>query len=319
MAGNGGVLDFEKPLVELEKRIEELRRFTAEKAIDFSEELQTLEKKAERLRQEIYRDLAPWQRVLLARHPKRPLALDYIPLIFDDFIELHGDRSFRDDKALIGGLAFLEGRPVTIVAEQKGKDTKENLYRNFGMPCPEGYRKALRLMKQAEKFGRPVVSFIDTPGAFPGLQAEERGQAEAIARNLLEMSKLEVPIVAVVIGEGGSGGALAIGVGDRILMLENAIYSVISAEACAAILWRDASYAKEAAAALKLTAQDLLELGVIDEIIPEPLGGAHRGVEVTAKLIKEALVRHINELSELSPQRLVARRYEKYRRMGRWQ
>ncbi|MDI3280345.1 MAG: acetyl-CoA carboxylase carboxyltransferase subunit alpha [Bacillota bacterium] len=318
MACNG-VLDFEKPLVELEKRIEELKRFTAEKAIDFTEELQSLEKKAERLRQEIYQDLDPWQRVLLARHPKRPLALDYIPLIFEDFIELHGDRGFRDDKALIGGLAFLEGRPVTIVAEQKGKDTKENLYRNFGMPCPEGYRKALRLMKQAEKFGRPVISFIDTPGAFPGLQAEERGQAEAIARNLLEMSKLQVPIVAVVIGEGGSGGALAIGVGDRILMLENAVYSVISAEACAAILWRDASYAKEAAAALKLTAQDLLELGVIDEIIPEPLGGAHRGLEVTAKLIKEALVRHLNELSELSPQRLVARRYEKYRRMGRWQ
>ncbi len=311
-----GNLEFERPLVELESRIAELRRFTKEKNIDMTEEITTLEKKAAKLRHEIYANLTPSQRVQLARHPKRPLALDLINLIFPDFLELHGDRLYRDDHAIIGGLAMLEGAPVTVIAEQKGRDTKENIARNFGMPFPEGYRKALRLMKQAEKFGRPIITLIDTPGAFPGLEAEQRGQAEAIAVNLMYMSSLTVPIVVVVIGEGGSGGALAIGVGDRILMLENAQYSVISPEGCAAILWHDASFAAEAAAALKITAKDLLELKVIDEIIPEPLGGAHRDYAETASNIKAAIVRNLQELNKMDVNNLVDHRYAKFRNMG---
>ncbi len=311
-----GNLDFEKPLVELESRIAELRRFSKEKNIDLTEEITTLEKKAAKLRHEIYANLTPGQRVQLARHPKRPLALDFINLIFPDFLELHGDRLYRDDHAIIGGLATLEGSPVTVIAEQKGRDTKENIARNFGMPFPEGYRKALRLMKQAEKFGRPIITLIDTPGAFPGLEAEQRGQAEAIAVNLMYMSRLAVPIVVVVIGEGGSGGALAIGVGDRILMLENAQYSVISPEGCAAILWHDASFAPEAAAALKITAKDLFELKVIDEIIPEPLGGAHRDYAETAANVKAAIVRNLQELKKIDVKDLVEQRYAKFRKMG---
>ncbi len=313
-----GSLDFEKPLVELETRIQELRHFTKEKKIDFSEEIATLEKKAEKLRREIFENLTPWQRVMIARHPKRPLALDYIQRIFTDFVELHGDRNYRDDTSIVGGIAMLDGKPVTIIAEQKGKDTKENIARNFGMPFPEGYRKALRLMKQAEKFGRSIVAFIDTPGAFPGLEGEKRGQAEAIARNLLEMARLRVPVVCVVIGEGGSGGALAIGVGNRILMLENAVYSVISPESCAAILWRDTVYARDAAEALKMMASDLIKLGVVDEAIGEPLGGAHRDYDEAAARVKEALVRHLSELSAFPPEELVNQRYQKFRGIGQF-
>jgi acetyl-CoA carboxylase carboxyl transferase subunit alpha len=312
-----GSLDFEKPLYELERRIAELRRFTDSKDIDFSDELHSLEQKAESLRRQIYANLTPWQRVLLARHPRRPLSLDYIDRIFDGFLELHGDRGYRDDKAIVGGLGLLDGRPVTVVAEQKGKDTKENIARSFGWPYPEGYRKALRLMKQAEKFGRPVVTFIDTAGAFPGLEAEERGQAEAIARNLFEMAQLEVPIVCVVIGEGGSGGALAIGVGDRVYMLENAVYSVISPEGCAAILWHDAELKAQAADALHLTAGDLLDLGVVHGIIPEPVGGAHRDYDETARQVKETLIRALGELGRLPVEELKAQRYDHYRRLGR--
>jgi acetyl-CoA carboxylase carboxyl transferase subunit alpha len=311
-----GSLDFEKPLYELEKRISELRQFTSEKDIDFSAEIRTLEQKAESLREQIYANLTPWQRVLLARHPRRPLSLDYIDRIFDDFLELHGDRNYRDDKAIVGGLGLLDGEPVTVIAEQKGKDTKENIARSFGWPYPEGYRKALRLMKQAEKFGRPVVTFIDTAGAFPGLEAEERGQAEAIARNLFEMAQLTVPIVCVVLGEGGSGGALAIGVGNRVYMLENAIYSVISPEGCAAILWHDAELKAQAAEALKLTAADLLKLGVIHGIIPEPIGGAHRDYDEAARRVKEVLLRSLAELHKLSPEERKAQRYAHYRGLG---
>lgn len=311
-----GSLDFEKPLFELEKRIAELRQFTSEKDIDFSAEIRTLEQKAESLRRQIYENLTAWQRVLLARHPRRPLSLDYIERIFDSFIELHGDRNYRDDKAIVGGIGLLEGRPVTVVAEQKGKDTKENIVRSFGMPYPEGYRKALRLMKQAEKFGRPVATFIDTAGAFPGLEAEERGQAEAIARNLFEMAQLAVPIVCIVLGEGGSGGALAIGVGNRVYMLENAVYSVASPESCAAILWHDAELKAQAAEALKLTAADLLSLGVVHGVIPEPMGGAHRDYDEAARNVKEVLVRALNELSTKTAEELIAERYAHYRKMG---
>lgn len=268
-----GVLEFEKPLAELERKIQELRSFSKDKGIDLSEEISTLEKKANSMKKEIYANLSPWEKIQLARHPQRPSSLDYIKLIFDDFVELHGDRLYGDDKSIIGGLASLEGKTITFLGYQKGRDTKDNIIRNFGMPHPEGYRKGLRLMKQAEKFGRPIVCLIDTPGAYPGIAAEERGQGEAIARNLLEMSLLKVPIIAVIIGEGGSGGALALGIGDKIAMLEHSVYSVSSPETCAAILWRDASKAQEAASTLRLTAQNLKALGVIDEIIPEPLGG----------------------------------------------
>ncbi|HEY7728677.1 MAG TPA: acetyl-CoA carboxylase carboxyltransferase subunit alpha, partial [Candidatus Eisenbacteria bacterium] len=271
---SGTWLDFEKPIVELERRIEDLRSFASGENLEVAEDLKRLERKAERLRREIYAKLTRWQRVKLARHPRRPYTLDYLRLIAPDFMELHGDRRFGDDPAIVTGLALIDGLPVTIVGHQKGRDTKENIHRNFGMANPEGYRKALRVMQLGAKLGCPIVTFVDTPGAYPGLGAEERGQSEALARNILEMSHLPVPIVCIVIGEGGSGGALAVAVGDVVCMLENAIYSVISPEGCAAILWQDATRAEQAAEALKLTAHDLLELKVIDELIPEPLGGA---------------------------------------------
>src|SRR5213594_4154974 len=294
-------LDFERPLLELERQIEELKRVAGEGAVDVAKELQPLEQKLSELRVQIYRSLTPMQRVQVARHPKRPYTLDYLRSVFSDFVELHGDRLFRDDPAIV---------------DQKGRDTKENLRRNFGMAHPEGYRKALRLMKLAEKFHAPVVTLVDTPGAYPGIGAEERGQAEAIARNLLEMSGLRTPIVTAVIGEGGSGGALGVGLGDRVLMLENAVYSVISPEGCAAILWKDASQRERAAEALKITAQDLLQLGVIDEIVPEPPGGAHADPDATAETLGSALRRHLAQLGKLRIVKLLKRREEKYLSMG---
>jgi acetyl-CoA carboxylase carboxyl transferase subunit alpha len=312
------VLEFERPLLELEKKIGELRTVMEKDGVNLKEELEALQKRADELKHSIYADLNPWQRVLVARHPKRPYSLDYIGMIFTDFIELHGDRRFGDDPAIVCGLAKLSGRPVMLIAQQKGRDTKENLMRNFGMMNPEGYRKAIRFMKTAEKFHRTVIVLIDTPGAYPGIGAEERGQAEAIARNLLEMSMLRTPTVAVVIGEGGSGGALGIGVTDRILMLENAIYSVISPEGCASILWRSAKHAPEAAAALKITSKELKSLGVIDEIIPEPPGGAHRDPIAAAAAVKIALMANLASLDALSLDEMLDRRYEKYRAMGRF-
>mgnify|MGYP005839280467 CR=1 FL=1 len=314
--GNGYALEFEKKLVELEKKIEELKRYAEEKGLDMAEEIAPLERRAAELAVEIYSNLEPWQRLMIARHPKRPTFLELVGLIFQDFLELHGDRTFRDDPAMVGGLAWLEGRPVTVIGEQKGRDTKENLARNFGLPHPEGYRKALRLMQQAAKFGRPIISFIDVVGAYPGIEAEERGQGEAIARNLREMSLLPVPIVVVITGEGGSGGALATGVGDRLYMLEHAYYSVISPEGCASILWKDATRAPEAAKALRFNAEDLLGFGVIDGIIPEPLGGAHRDPAQTAANIKATVVAALEELARVPGPVLVEERYRKFRRMG---
>ena len=315
-------LEFEKPLVEVEKQIEELRKMAAEREISVDAEIAPLEKKLGELRQSIYANLTPIQRVQVARSPKRPFTLDYIRLAFTDWIELHGDRAFRDDPAIVGGWARIDGETIMVIGQQRGRDTRENLHRNFGMPHPEGYRKALRLMKLAEKFHVPVVTFIDTPGAWAGLGAEERGQSEAIARNLLEMSQLTVPIIATIIGEGGSGGALALGVADRVLMLQNAVYSVITVEGCAAILWKDGKspeMREKAASALKITAQDLLELRIIDEIVPEPPGGAHANQEVTAEAVGEALLRNLDELRRLKPDKLVRRRREKFLRMGQFE
>src|SRR5690348_7831730 len=314
-------LDFEKPLAELEKQIDELKRLAGDQQLNVTEEIAPLEKKLTELREEIYKNLTPLQRVQVARSNKRPLTEDYFKLVFTDFIELHGDRSFREDAAIVGGWARLDGETVMVVGHQRGRDTKENLRRNFGMPHPEGYRKALRLMKLAEKFHVPVLTFIDTPGAWAGLGAEERGQSEAIARNLFEMSRLEVPIIATVIGEGGSGGALALGVADRTNMLENAVYSVITVEGCASILWKDGKsqeLREKAASALRITAQDLQELRVIDEIIPEPLGGAHSNHEETAKAVHDTLVRQIEDLRRLKPDKLVRRRRDKFLRMGQF-
>jgi acetyl-CoA carboxylase carboxyl transferase subunit alpha len=315
-------LEFEKPLVEVEKQIEELRKMAAEREISVDAEIAPLEKKLGELRASIYASLTPIQRVQVARSPRRPFTLDYIRLAFSDWIELHGDRAYRDDPAIVGGWARIDGETIMVIGQQRGRDTRENLHRNFGMPHPEGYRKALRLMKLAEKFHVPVVTFIDTPGAWAGLGAEERGQSEAIARNLLEMSQLTVPIIATVIGEGGSGGALALGVADRVLMLQNAVYSVITVEGCAAILWKDGKspeMREKAASALKITAQDLLELRIIDEIVPEPPGGAHANQEVTAEAVGEALLRNLDELRRLKPDKLVRRRREKYLRMGQFE
>ena len=314
-------LEFEKPLVELEKQIEELKRLAGEREISVDAEIAPLEAKLVVLRNEIYANLTPIQRVQVARSPRRPFTLDYLRMVFTDWIELHGDRAFRDDPAIVGGWARLDGETVMVIGQQRGRDTKENLHRNFGMPHPEGYRKALRLMKLAERYHVPVITFIDTPGAWAGLGAEERGQSEAIARNLLEMSQLTVPIIATVIGEGGSGGALALGVADRILMLQNAVYSVITVEGCAAILWKDGksvAMREKAATALKITAQDLLELRVIDEIIPEPVGGAHADQEATAKAVHDAILRTLDELRRLKPDKLVRRRREKFLRMGQF-
>ena len=314
-------LEFEKPLVELQNQIDELKKMAEKQQLTVGEEIAPLEKRLADLRVEIYRNLSPLQRVLVARHKDRPFTLDYVRLVFTDFIELHGDRAFRDDAAIVGGWARLDGETVMIIGQQRGRDTKENLRRNFGMPHPEGYRKALRLMKLAEKFQVPVLTSIDTPGAWAGLGAEERGQSEAIARNLLEMSQLQVPIIATVIGEGGSGGALALGVADRVLMLENAVYSVITIEGCAAILWKDGkspAMKERAASALRITAQDLYELRVIDEIVPEPPGGAHANHEETAQTLQQTLMRHLEELRKYKPDKLVRRRREKYLRMGQY-
>jgi acetyl-CoA carboxylase carboxyl transferase subunit alpha len=314
-------LEFEKPLVELQNQIDELKKMAEKQQLTVGEEIAPLEKRLADLRVEIYRNLSPLQRVLVARHKDRPFTLDYVRLVLTDFIELHGDRAFRDDAAIVGGWARLDGETVMIIGQQRGRDTKENLRRNFGMPHPEGYRKALRLMKLAEKFQVPVLTFIDTPGAWAGLGAEERGQSEAIARNLLEMSQLQVPIVATVIGEGGSGGALALGVADRVLMLENAVYSVITIEGCAAILWKDGkspAMKERAASALRITAQDLYELRVIDEIVPEPPGGAHANHEETAQTLQQTLLRHVEELRKYKPDKLVRRRREKFLRMGQY-
>jgi len=312
----GFVMEFEKPIVELENKIAEMKALAAGENVELKEEIKRLEARLQKLMKETYSKLTRWQRVQLARHPNRPYTLDYIDRIFDDFIELHGDRLFADDPALISGLVKLDGRSIMFMGQQKGRTTKEKLYRNFGMMNPEGYRKAIRLMKLAAKFGKPVVVFVDTPGAYPGLGAEERGQGEAIARNLFEMSHLPIPIVIVVIGEGASGGALGIGLGDRVLMMENGWYSVISPEGCAAILWRDAAKADSAAEALKPTAPDLLEMGVIDEIVKEPVGGAHRNVDEAAKILKERILHHLNELSQIGAEDLIEQRIQKYGRMG---
>jgi acetyl-CoA carboxylase carboxyl transferase subunit alpha len=308
----------EKAIKELEQQIASLTKLAHEHGLDARTELHVLEQKLERMREDTYRNLTSMERVQLARHPKRPYTADYIDRTFTDFVELHGDRSFRDDEAIIGGWARLDGRTVMLIGHQKGRDMKENLRRNFGMAHPEGYRKALRLMQMAEKFAHPVITLIDTPGAYPGIGAEERGQAEAIARNLREMARLRVPSIAVVIGEGGSGGALALGVSDRVLMLENAVYSVITPEGCAAILWKSASAKEKAAEAMKMTAADLIELGVIDEVLPEPFGGAHTDPATTAEILREGLVRHLVDLTAVSPDDLLPKRWEKFLGMGEW-
>lgn len=312
------ILDFEKPILELEAQIEEIKRLTAEEGTDRSEEIASLEEHRDRLMRQIFSNLTPWDKTLLARHPKRPYTLDFVRLMFDDYFELHGDRLFSDDKAMVGGIGVIGDCQVVFVGQQKGRDLKDRQYRNFGSAKPEGYRKALRLMKFAEKFGRPVVCLVDTPAADCSVGSEERGISEAIARNLMEMSTLTVPVVVAVLGEGGSGGALGIGIGNRVLMLENAIYSVIPPEGCAAILFRDPNRKAEAAEALRITSQDALELGVIDEIIPEPLGGAHRNVEKTTRALKGAVLRHLKELSSIPGHDLAEQRYEKFRRMGQF-
>jgi acetyl-CoA carboxylase carboxyl transferase subunit alpha len=309
-------LDFEKPILELEQTIDELQKQAAEQKIDLSSQIKAIADKLEATRKQIFTNLSPWQRVQLARHPQRPYMLDYLQRIATDFIELHGDRRYADDKAIVGGLASIGEHRLVVIGHQKGRDTKENLMRNFGSAHPEGYRKALRLMRLAEKFSLPVLSMIDTPGAYPGVGAEERHIAEAIAVNLREMTTLKTPLLAVVLGEGGSGGALGIGVSDRVLILENAYYSVISPEGCAAILWKDRANAAQAAQALKLTAADLIELGVVDEVVPEPLGGAHKDYDGTAANLQKAIIKHLDKLRELKISELLEARYKKYRKMG---
>ncbi|MFA5515675.1 MAG: acetyl-CoA carboxylase carboxyltransferase subunit alpha [Desulfuromonadales bacterium] len=310
-------LDFEKPLVELEQKIRELREYSTEK-VDFSGEIKKLEKKADKLRDEIFLNLTRWQRTQLARHVNRPFTLDFVRNVFTDWVEVHGDRNFRDDPAIVCGFARLDGEPCCVIGHQKGRDTKEKVYRNFGMPNPEGYRKALRVMQMAEQFGLPIFTFVDTPGAFPGIGAEERGQAEAIARNLREMAALKVPVIVTITGEGGSGGALGIAVGNRVMMMEYSVYAVISPEGCAAILWSDGTKGPQAAEALKLTSSDIAELGcVIDEVIPEPLGGAHNDQHKAAENVKKFLKKHLAELKKLSPEELVEQRYQKFRAMTR--
>jgi acetyl-CoA carboxylase carboxyl transferase subunit alpha len=309
-------LEFEKPVLEIEQQIEALRSRSAERGVPAGAELRELESRADQLRREVYANLTPYQRVQVAKHPQRPYTLDYLAKCFTEWVELHGDRHFGEDPAIIGGPALLGERPVMVIGQQKGRGTKENLYRRFGMPNPEGYRKALRLMQLADRFGLPIVTLVDTPGAYPGLGAEERGQAEAIAVNLREMAKLGVPILTIVIGEGGSGGALAIAVSDRVVMFENSVYSVISPEGCAAILWRDGKKAPQAAEALKLTAPDLERLGIIDETLPEPLGGAHRDPDAAAATLKAAVERHLDALSGVSRAAIVERRLARFRGMG---
>ncbi len=318
MAINEVWLDFEKPVAAVKKQIEELEKLRDTQKVDTSSEIQSLQNKLIQVQEDIYSNLTPWQRVKLARHPNRPYTLDYVNELFEEFTEFHGDRRFADDAAMVCGPAKFNGTPIMVIGQQKGRDTKENLLRNFGMPHPEGYRKALRMMQMAEKFEMPILCFIDTPGAYPGIGAEERGQAEAIAYNLRVMASLETPSIAVVIGEGGSGGALGIGVCDRVLMLENAYYSVISPEGASAILWRDTAKAPEAAEALKITAQHLAQLGVIDEVIPEPLGGAHRDLKTTAQSLKQAFLKHLHQLTQTSKDSLIKNRYEKYRKIGQF-
>jgi acetyl-CoA carboxylase carboxyl transferase subunit alpha len=310
------VLEFEKPILELEQKIAEMRKYSDN--LDIADEISKLEEKVNQLRESIFSNLTRWQRVQLARHPDRPYTLDYIHMMTEDFVELHGDRYFGDDKAVVAGFARLGDQTVLIIGHQKGRDTKSNLFRNFGMPNPEGYRKALRLMKLAAKFKKPVITLLDTPGAYPGLEAEERGQAEAIARNLFEMSRLPVPIIVVIIGEGASGGALGIGVGDRILMFENGWYSVIAPESCSSILWRSWDYKEQAAEALKLTAADLVEQGIVDRIVPEPPGGAHRNHEEAATTLKNILVEELNALAKVKPEKMLEKRVEKFSKMGAW-
>ncbi len=311
-------LDFEKPIAELERKIEELEGLAEKEKLDFKEEIILLQSRLRKLEKDTFNNLTPWQRVQLARHPNRPKLLQLAELFFEDFLLLHGDRLYGDDQAVIGGLAKIENEGVVFIGHQKGESVKENLSRNFGMAHPEGYRKASRLMDLAEKFKKPLVSFIDTPGAYPGIEAEERGQAEAIAANLEKMSELKTPILVIVTGEGGSGGALGIGVGDRVLMLENAVYSVITPEGCAAILWKTQEKVEEAAKALRLTSRDLINLGLIEEIIPEPSGGAHKDIEQTAINIKQAITKNFSELKNIPLQELLERRYEKYRKTGKF-
>ena len=310
------ILDFEKPIVEIEKRIAELREFSLNEDIEIHREIERLEAKAQKLRKDTYSKLNRWQRVQLARHPERPYTLDYVKRIFTDFMELHGDRNFADDPAIVGGIAKLDNMPVCIVGHQKGRDTKDKIERNFGMPHPEGYRKALRIMKLAGKFHRPIITFIDTPGAYPGIGAEERGQGEAIARNMFEMSQMPVPIISVIIGEGASGGAIGIGVGDRILMLENTWYSVITPEGCAAILFRDQSKNEQAAEAMKITARDMLNLKLVDGIVKEPVGGAHSDFDKSADLLKEALLKELRDLKDIPPTQLINSRIDKFASYG---
>lgn len=310
------ILDFEKPIADLEQQLFNLRNSSVQSAMDVEDEIRAIETKIEITKRRVHSELTPWQKIQLARHPQRPYSLDYIDAVFDDFQELHGDRRFRDDQALIGGTARFNGEPVMVIAQQKGRSTKENLRRNFGCPNPEGYRKALRLMEMAEKFSMPIICLIDTPGAYPGIGAEERHVAEAIAVNIREMSALTVPIIAVVIGEGGSGGALGIAVADRVMILENAYYSVISPEGCAAILWKDRVHAPRAAEALRITADNLLNLGIVDEIVPEPLGGAHNDPSKAAISLKNALLENLPKLSALETQALLDARYAKFRGMG---
>jgi len=314
-----GRLDFEKPILELEHKIFELKNIDSKKHVNIAPEIKKLEDKLAKLRSQVYENLTPWQRIQIARHPNRPYTLDYIRLIADDFVEVHGDRLFADDYAMIAGFATIDKQKVFIIGHQKGRDVKENVMRNFGCAHPEGYRKAMRLMKMAEKFNLPVVIFIDTPGAYPGIGAEERGQAQAIATNLMEMSEVATPIVAFVIGEGGSGGALGIGVADRVLILQHAYYSVISPEGCASILWRNSIRAPDAAKALKIMGEDLLGFGIVDEIIEEPLGGAHRNPEAVAAAVKKAALKHIKKLITLSSEELLNARYERFRKIGKFQ
>ena len=313
-----GELEFERPIIDLKNKIEELKKLAREAEVDLTAEIGKLESRLQKLEKDIYENMKPWDRVQIARHPNRPTTLDYISLLFTDFIECHGDRVFGDDEAIVAGIAKFKGYPVTVIGHQRGKDTKENIRRNFGMPHPEGYRKALRLMKQAEKFRRPILCFIDTKGAYPGKAAEERGQSEAIARNLFEMASLKVPVVCIVIGEGGSGGALALGVGNHIHMLENSTYSVISPEGAAAILWKDASLAKKAAETMKITAPDLKELGIIDEIVSEVEGGAHKNVKSQAEEMEKVITKSLKELLKFSEVELVEHRYEKFKAIGKY-
>ncbi|GMT98989.1 acetyl-CoA carboxylase carboxyltransferase subunit alpha [Corallococcus caeni] len=314
--GIGYALDFERPLIELEKKIEELKVLSTSGTVDFSSEISKLEKKAKKLQTEIFSDLTRWQVVQLSRHSSRPYFLDYVQYLFTDFFEMCGDRHFGEDPSIVGGFARFDGKTVMLIGHQKGRNTKENMARNFGMPRPEGYRKARRLMELAERMEKPILTFVDTPGAYPGIGAEERGQAEAIAVNLEVMSRLRVPIISTVVGEGGSGGALAIGVGNRVLMFQNSVYSVISPEGCASILFRDATKADKAADAMRPTAQDLLEMKIIDEVIPEPPGGAHRDAAKAADALGKTLRKHLGQLAELSPDALVRDRYDKFRALG---